>query len=130
MSVRQKSGELMIITALYLSEPTFFFFLASLKNGEKSTCSKILPVLGTVRISAVSWDSRSHVYHGVLINTILPIFSLLVLKPRNVGQYVCYCEGVCFVLGLPAGQVDSICPEQGVVLLESSRNPRNPETSL
>lgn len=89
MSVRQKSGELMIITALYLSEPTFFF-VASLKNGEKSTCSKILPVFGTVMISAISQASRSHVYHGVLINTILFIFSLLVLKPRNVDQYNVY----------------------------------------
>lgn len=31
---------------------------------------------------------------------------------------------------LPVGQGDSSCTEQGVVLRESSRNPRNPETSL
>lgn len=38
-------------------------------------------------ISAVSGASRSGVYHGVLISTILSIFSLLVLKPRNANQY-------------------------------------------
>lgn len=38
-------------------------------------------------ISAVSGASRSGVYHGVLVSTIITIFSILVLKPRNTNQY-------------------------------------------
>lgn len=80
----------MVTTALYLSDLTFFLPLASLANRKKSKCSKILPGLGTVMISAVSWASRSGVYHGVLISTIISIYSLLVLKPRNVSRYDVY----------------------------------------
>lgn len=96
----------------------------------KKQNSRILPGMGTVMVSAVSWASRSGVYHGVLISTIISIFSLLVLKPRNVNQYDIYVTVKGSALScshFQVGQVDSICTEQGVVLLESSRNPRNPE---